>query len=123
MLGFEALRDVTAVMQAFGGLHFERGYFRDLIEELENLLVVVAVQIFLGARTGRDGEKQAPHLRPHVRHELGDVAERSEIRASDVGLNLRIEANVPGMAQRKNRSIIGAVNLSKTVMRWGIWPI
>src|ERR1051326_1973887 len=105
-------------------LYVEWGHFADLVEELENLLVFLTREVVVLQGTSRDHqEKQAPHLRPDIRGDLGDLRQLMKVASRDGRLELRLQADIAGVPESLHGAVERARDAPEAIVRCGIWPV
>ena len=124
VFGLGALRHVAAIVHGFGGLDAERGGFRELVHEGEDLLVLLGQEVVLGGgAAGDDEEEQAPHLGADFLGDLRHFGQPVHVAAGDGGLKLGIETDIARVTQGKQGAVEGARDAAEIVVRGGVGPI
>src|SRR5579872_1256889 len=99
-LGFDLLRDETAVMHSLRGLDLVWRDLRNTIEKLKDTLVLFGAEVVLRAGDRVDLENDAPHLRADVCDLLSDLRQMIHVGAGNSGLYLGVESYIACMAER-----------------------
>ena len=125
VLRLHALRHVAAIVHRLGGLDAERRGLREVVHELEHLLVLVGASRS-SPSSARPVTIRKKRLHIFVRTSFAISAisgSRAHIAPRDRGLELRVEADIAGVAQREHGALERAGDAAEIVVAGGVGTV